>query len=734
MPIAHTTTDGIFDNRVGNTPPTADFSVLPLLANQRGVVKFDASASSDDGWIVSYHWDYGDGQNETYMRELLRDINLTAKATHTYAQSGTYTVTLTVTDNNSTTATASAPVTILYDIAVINVKPSHIAAMPGVPVTINVTAMNNGNYTETFPVTTYYNETAIATQDVIDLTPQAQETLTFNWNTTGVSLGNYILKANASAVVGETNTVNNQYIDSFVTIAESNIINYPVIVGGFTFYVHVNSTSLLEGFNFNAFEKKISFQTTKGWFLNITIPIDLLGGNYTVLVDSSPVIPQETTNGTHASLYLTYPQDTHTVEIIGETVATPPIAIFTPSKTEPLVDEQVTFDASNSYDPDGTIESWNWDYGDGNAETGVTVEHAYTTTGTYTVTLTVKDNKQLANSAEATITVIDYPQADFTYSPDAPLVNQTITFNATASKPNGGSITNYTWEFDDGQTGTGGIATHSYSLSGNYTVRLTITDSEELTDTTTRLVTVKLHNIAITSLTALPNTVEIGESVTIQVTVANKGNFTESFTVTAYHNNEAIETKTVSNLAPENSQTLTTVWNTADVALGVYTIKAEASTVTGETKTDDNSRIDSTVTVQKRSSTLSINASSTTLTVGTTTTIYGSLDPIRQDVSVTIQYRLAGGGTWSTLKTVATDTQGRYTHDWTPEASGTYEVKASWQGDTTTQPSESTVLTITVQEAQTPINFLYIAGAAVVIILIATAIYFFLRIRKPKAP
>ena len=175
------------------------------------------------------------------------------------------------------------------------------------------------------------------------------------------------------------------------------------------------------------------------------------------------------------------------------------------------------------------------------------------------------------------------------------------------------------------------------------------------------------------------------------------------------------------------------MWDTEDVSPDVYIVKAEASNVTGETKTDDNMRVDGTVTVQKMNSTLSINASSTTLTVDETTTISGTLDPVRQAVSVTIQYRLVGG-TWSTLHTVATDTEGRYTHDWTPENPGTYEVKASWQGDATTQPSESIVLTIIVQEAQTPITFLYVAGVAVIIILIVILTYFFLRIRKPKTP
>ena len=52
----------------------------------------------------------------------------------------------------------------------------------------------------------------------------------------------------------------------------------------------------------------------------------------------------------------------------------------------------VSFDASASYDPDGTIVSYVWNFGDGTATTGVTAEHVYTSEGEYPVTLTVTDN------------------------------------------------------------------------------------------------------------------------------------------------------------------------------------------------------------------------------------------------------------------------------------------------------------------------------------------------------
>lgn len=84
----------------------------------------------------------------------------------------------------------------------------------------------------------------------------------------------------------------------------------------------------------------------------------------------------------------------------------PPVAKFDFSPTEPAVKETIFF-SNQSYDPDGSIVSYLWDFGDWRTSTETSPSYAYEKAGTYTVTLTVTDNEGATNSISATITVIN---------------------------------------------------------------------------------------------------------------------------------------------------------------------------------------------------------------------------------------------------------------------------------------------------------------------------------------
>jgi PKD repeat protein len=201
-------------------------------------------------------------------------------------------------------------------------------------------------------------------------------------------------------------------------------------------------------------------------------------------------------------------------------VKSPPVASFTYSPEILIVNETITVDASLSYDPDGSITSYYWDFGDGNNGTSVTATHNYTSIGTYNVTLTVTDNDNLTDYESKLITITKYPIASFTYSPTTPFVNQNITFNASLSTPNGGTIISYQWTFGDGNNvnETDPVTYHNYVIPGTYNVTLNITDSEGLWDIESKNITIVKHPFAFFIYS--PGKPTIGETVTFNASLS----------------------------------------------------------------------------------------------------------------------------------------------------------------------------------------------------------------------
>ncbi len=138
---------------------------------------------------------------------------------------------------------------------------------------------------------------------------------------------------------------------------------------------------------------------------------ELLPGRYTVALDArslpkdfAPTTPAEVTVELKA-------QERITVNFGAaerpRTVKFPPVADFTFSPERPQVGEAVRFDATESFDPDGQIVKYEWDFqSDGTIDAqGVIVEHVFAQAGTFTVTLTVTDNDGETGTARKTIAV-----------------------------------------------------------------------------------------------------------------------------------------------------------------------------------------------------------------------------------------------------------------------------------------------------------------------------------------
>ncbi|GAA0527418.1 PKD repeat-containing protein [Halorubrum aquaticum] len=172
-----------------------------------------------------------------------------------------------------------------------------------------------------------------------------------------------------------------------------------------------------------------------------------------------------------------------------------PSATFTISPTTPEVGDPVSFDATGSDDPDENISSYEWDFtDDGTTDaSGATTFHGFSDGGEYTVSLTVTDAEGATDTATQSLTVVEPPTADLSVSASEVTAGEEIELVATGSSDPDGTIVEYRWDLDGDGTveTTGERVTHAYESPGEYEVRVTVVDGDELTDEARSTVTVE---------------------------------------------------------------------------------------------------------------------------------------------------------------------------------------------------------------------------------------------------
>jgi PKD repeat protein len=164
----------------------------------------------------------------------------------------------------------------------------------------------------------------------------------------------------------------------------------------------------------------------------------------------------------------------------------PPVANFRSYNSPSPTGSLVTFNGTSSYDLDGTIASYSWNFGDSSTGSGAIVTHSFSTAGTYSVTLTVTDNAVLASSPTSSSVVITDrpPTVSFVASSNSTTTGRAVTISITASDPDG-SVSAIKVDWGDGTIDNlSGVTTgdsHIYTLSGSssktFTVTLTVTDN-----------------------------------------------------------------------------------------------------------------------------------------------------------------------------------------------------------------------------------------------------------------
>ena len=171
---------------------------------------------------------------------------------------------------------------------------------------------------------------------------------------------------------------------------------------------------------------------------------------------------------------------TITGTVIDPSGAVLPVAVATATPSSGNAPLLAHFDGSGSFDQDGFIVAYAWNFGDNTTGSGAIIDHTYGSIGNYTAILTVTDNDGRTDTASVAIQALApnvLPIAVATATPSSGLAPLAVTLSGASSSDPDGSISSYNWVFGDDTTGSGISVSHTYSNPGNYTATLTVTDN-----------------------------------------------------------------------------------------------------------------------------------------------------------------------------------------------------------------------------------------------------------------
>ncbi|TDN90828.1 PKD domain-containing protein [Microbacterium sp. BK668] len=399
----------------GRTPaeraPVASFTAT----SNELAVSVDASASSDaDGNITGYDWTFGDGSTATGVT-----------SSHTYAQAGTYTITLKVTDATSLVSTTTKVVTVAP-----NKAPT--AAFTSTVTNLSVAFDASGSTDTDGTIASY-------AWDFGDGQTGAGATATHAY----AGAGTYAVKLTVTDDRGAVGTITKSVT---TTLAP----NTPP-VAAFT-----STTDLLTA-SFDGTGSTDGDGTVTSWAWNFG---DGSSGT------GSTAQHAYATAGVY-TVTLTVTDDRGATSTVSRDVTVVANQAPTASFTAAVTDLTATVDGTGSTDADGAVSTWAWDFGDGSGGSGSTSSHLYAAPGTYTVALTVTDNRGATNSTSKQVTVT------------APLVWAKDSFERTATNGWGSSETGGVWSMNPG-TATAlskfsvadGVGKVSLSAGNSYTASL----------------------------------------------------------------------------------------------------------------------------------------------------------------------------------------------------------------------------------------------------------------------
>ena len=211
-------------------------------------------------------------------------------------------------------------------------------------------------------------------------------------------------------------------------------------------------------------------------------------------------------------------------------VDAPPVGGFDASPNPAQINQAIAFTSTGVADSDGSVIGLAWNFGDGGTANGPTASHAYTTSGTRNVTLTITDNDGAKTVVTRAVRTNAPPVAKFNFAVpfpnllpgepyNIPVLNNPVAFSGNASTDSDGSITSYAWDLNgDGQFIDQSAQSFVQPLTtpGTVNVGLKVTDNDGATATS--IVPIRVDQLPVPSFTFSPTSPVAGQRVDLSST------------------------------------------------------------------------------------------------------------------------------------------------------------------------------------------------------------------------
>ena len=434
--------------------PQVNFDYTSPSCHQ-AVTSFTSLALAGSGYLVRWHWDFGDGQDTLITFPGIPNVG------HQYANSGTFDVTLTVISSDSCTNQYIKTVTVMPNpIAAF----SHGSPCAGTAINFSDASQGNGGGSLTLWHWDFGDPT----------------TGTSNSSTLPNPAHTYAV-AGTYTVILVVNTANgcSDSVSSTLTIAAPPTIGFTFQAGCSVDTTQFTSSTL------------VNMTTNAGWSW------DFGDGTTSALPDPMHIYSQ---SGTY-TVILTITDTSGCQNTITQpvTIVGGPAVYF--STSIPLCSAHaVTFTDGTLAGPGSTLSSWHWDFGDGGDTTlgaGWTgqIIHTYAGSGTYAVQLKAGTLQGCEGIYQRTISIGAAPAAAFGFSNTC---QGSITqFADHSSTPGGITLVSWAWDFGDPASGTTNTSslpnpTHIYTQGSSFITTLIVINAIGCSDTLPR--PVAIHN------------------------------------------------------------------------------------------------------------------------------------------------------------------------------------------------------------------------------------------------